>query len=191
MKGISGGDTISARFLHQEFFDFKPEALLLFITNFYPFIDVEDKAFLRRVRILKFPKNFSENSPDLHLQEKINQELSGILNWAIEGYRLYKKEGLCPSPNMLEALENYKKFIDPLDGFFEEIDLFVIPLKQRRDFSLSFPNKAMDALSRSKPILCSCSGSLVNFLEMNSCGFYFDPNSNDALTNEPLSNENS
>ena len=120
MKGISGGDTISARFLHQEFFDFKPEALLLFITNFYPFIDVEDKAFLRRVRILKFPKNFSENSPDLHLQEKINQELSGILNWAIEGYRLYKKEGLCPSPNMLEALENYKKFIDPLDGFFEE-----------------------------------------------------------------------
>ena len=38
MKGISGGDTISARFLHQEFFDFKPEALLLFVTNFYPFM---------------------------------------------------------------------------------------------------------------------------------------------------------
>ena len=72
---------------------------------------------------------------------------------------------------------------EQLDSFFEEIDLFVIPLKQRRDFSLSFPNKAMDALSRSKPILCSCSGSLANFLEMNSCGFYFDPNSNDALTN--------
>lgn len=120
MKGISGGDTLSARFLHQEFFDFKPEALLLFITNFYPFIDVEDKAFLRRVRILKFPRNFSENSPDLYLQEKINKELSGILNWAIEGYRLYKKDGLYPSPNMFEALENYKKFIDPLDGFFEE-----------------------------------------------------------------------
>ena len=94
MKGISGGDTISARFLHQEFFDFKPEALLLFVTNFYPFIDVEDKAFLRRVRILKFPKNFSETTPDLFLREKLKHELSGILNWAIEGYRNYKSQGL-------------------------------------------------------------------------------------------------
>ena len=120
MKGISGGDTISARFLHQEFFDFKPEALLLFVTNFYPFIDVEDKAFLRRVRILKFPKNFSETTPDLFLREKLKHELSGILNWAIEGYRNYKSQGLNPTPNMVEAIENYKKFIDPLDGFFED-----------------------------------------------------------------------
>ena len=72
---------------------------------------------------------------------------------------------------------------ESLDNFFESIDLFVIPLKQRNDFSLSFPNKAMDALSRSKPILCSCSGSLTNFLENNDCGFYFDPKSSNELTN--------
>lgn len=72
---------------------------------------------------------------------------------------------------------------DNLESFFKSTDLIMIPLKQRNDFSLSFPNKAMDALSRSKPILSSCRGSLTNFLEKNDCGYYFNPNSNDELAN--------
>ena len=119
MKGISGGDTLSARFLHQEFFDFEPEAVLLFVTNFYPFIDVEDKAFLRRVRLLRFPKNFSENKPDLRLPEKLQVELPGIINWALQGFQMYQSNGLQPTARMYEELGRYRKFIDPLDGFYE------------------------------------------------------------------------
>ena len=120
LKGISGGDTLSARFLHQEFFDFEPEAVLLFVTNFYPFIDVEDKAFLRRVRLLRFPKNFSENQPDLRLPEKLERELPRVINWALQGFQLYQREGLVPTASMLQELGRYKKFIDPLDGFYED-----------------------------------------------------------------------
>jgi P4 family phage/plasmid primase-like protien len=120
LKGISGGDTLVARFLHQEFFDFEPEALLVICSNYYPFIDVEDKAFLRRVRLLRFPRNFSENAPDLFLRSKLTKELSGILNWALAGYKMYKLEGLEPTPNMLVELDRYQKFIDPLDGFYED-----------------------------------------------------------------------
>lgn len=120
MKGISGGDTLSARFLHQEFFDFEPEAVLLFMTNFYPFIDVEDKAFLRRVRLLRFPKNFSENEPDLRLPEKLKAELPGIINWALGGFQMYKSKGLYPTASMNGELARYRKFIDPLDGFYED-----------------------------------------------------------------------
>ena len=120
LKGISGGDTLVARFLHQEFFDFEPEALLVNCSNYYPFIDVEDKAFLRRVRLLRFPRNFSEDAPDLFLRDKLAKELSGILNWALEGYKMYKREGLEPTPNMLAELDRYRKFIDPLDGFYED-----------------------------------------------------------------------
>jgi putative DNA primase/helicase len=119
MKGISGGDTLSARFLHQEFFDFEPETVLLFMTNFYPFIDVEDKAFLRRVRLLRFPKNFSENEPDLRLTEKLQVELPGIINWALQGFQVYKSTGLNPTASMYGELARYRKFIDPLDGFYE------------------------------------------------------------------------
>jgi putative DNA primase/helicase len=120
LKGISGGDSLSARFLHQEFFDFAPEAVLLFVTNFYPFIDVEDKAFLRRVRLLRFPKNFSENEPDLRLPEKLGMELPGIINWALQGFQMYQSKGLDPTANMLNELSRYRKFIDPLDGFYED-----------------------------------------------------------------------
>tara|TARA_B100000780_G_scaffold273607_1_gene237409 strand:+ start:457 stop:2619 length:2163 start_codon:yes stop_codon:yes gene_type:complete len=120
MKGISGGDTLSARFLHQEFFDFEPEAVLLFVTNFYPFIDVEDKAFLRRVRLMRFPKNFSENEPDLRLPEKLSRELPGIINWALQGFQMYQSKGLDPTANMLEELVRYRKFINPLDGFYQD-----------------------------------------------------------------------
>ena len=120
LKGVSGGDTLVARFLHQEFFDFEPEALLVICSNYYPFIDVEDKAFLRRVRILRFPRNFSEDAPDLFLRDKLVKELSGILNWALAGYKMYKLEGLEPTPNMLAELGRYRKFINPLDGFYED-----------------------------------------------------------------------
>ena len=120
MKGISGGETLSARFLHQEFFDSEPEAVLLFVTNFYPFIDVEDKAFLRRVRLLRFPKNFSKNEPDLRLPEKLARELPSIINWALQGFQMYQRKGLDPTANMHEELVRYRKFIDPLDGFYED-----------------------------------------------------------------------
>jgi len=62
--------------------------LLVICSNYYPFIDVEDKAFLRRVRLLRFPRNFSEDAPDLFLRDKLAKELSGILNWALEGYKM-------------------------------------------------------------------------------------------------------
>ena len=80
VKGISGGDTLSARFLHQEFFDFEPQALLLINTNFYPYCNVEDKAYFRRLRILRFPVNFSEDGADLHLRDKLVLELPGIFS---------------------------------------------------------------------------------------------------------------
>ena len=54
-------------------------------------------------------------------------------------------------------------------------DAFIIPLKQRLDFSLSIPNKAMDAMGSGKMILTSCRGSLSALLHEHHCGFYIDP----------------
>ena len=119
VKGISGGDTMTARFLHQEFFDFEPEAVLLVVTNFYPFGNIEDEAYFRRLRILRFPRNFSDGAPDLHLRERLATELPGILNWAIQGYNLYRSEGLSPTTSMCNELQQYQRFTDPIDGFFE------------------------------------------------------------------------
>jgi putative DNA primase/helicase len=119
VKAMSGGDTMTARFLHKEFFDFQPTAQLLVATNFYPFADPEDKAYFRRLAILRFPKSFADQNPDKELKSKLAAELPGIAAWAVEGYRAYLDEGLELTQSMHSELEKYRRFTDPLTGFFE------------------------------------------------------------------------
>ena len=119
VKAISGGDTLTARFLHKEYFDFEPTAQLLIATNFYPYADPEDKAYFRRLAMLRFPITFTDGNHDKDLKTKLLSELPGIAAWAVEGYRMYLSEGLQMTPSMLAELKNYKKFTDPLTGFFE------------------------------------------------------------------------
>lgn len=119
VKAMSGGDTMTARFLHKEFFDFQPTAQLVVATNFYPYADVEDKAYFRRLAILRFPKSFAEANPDKDLKAKLASELPGIAVWALAGYRAYLEEGLELTCSMHSELERYRQFTDPLTGFFE------------------------------------------------------------------------
>ena len=119
VKAMSGGDTMTARFLHKEFFDFQPTAQLVVATNFYPYADVEDKAYFRRLAILRFPKSFAEANPDKDLKAKLASELPGIAVWAVAGYRAYLEEGLELTCSMHFELEKYRHFTDPLTGFFE------------------------------------------------------------------------
>lgn len=119
VKALSGGDTMTARFLHKEFFDFQPTAQLLVATNFYPFADPEDKAYFRRLAMLRFPNSFADENPDKELKRKLASELPGIAVWAVEGYRAYLEEGLELTPSMRYELDKYRRFTDPLTGFFE------------------------------------------------------------------------
>jgi putative DNA primase/helicase len=119
VKAMSGGDTMTARFLHKEFFDFQPTAQLVVATNFYPYADVEDKAYFRRLAILRFPKSFAEAKPDKDLKAKLASELRGIAVWAVAGYRAYLEDGLELTCSMHSELEKYRQFTDPLTGFFE------------------------------------------------------------------------
>ena len=119
VKAMSGGDTMTARFLHKEYFDFQPTAQLLVATNFYPYADVEDKAYFRRLAILRFPKSFANENPDKELKSKLTSELPGIAVWAVDGYRAYFEEGLDLTSSTRGELDRYRRFTDPLTGFFE------------------------------------------------------------------------
>lgn len=119
VKAMSGGDTMTARFLHKEYFDFQPTAQLVVATNFYPYADPEDKAYFRRLAILRFPRSFALEKPDKALKGKLASELPGIAAWAAAGYRAYVDEGLEPTHSMRRELDNCRRFADPLTGFFE------------------------------------------------------------------------
>jgi putative DNA primase/helicase len=120
IKEMTGGDTISARFLHAEFFEFKPEFKIFLAANHKPVIRGTDHAIWRRVHLIPFDVQIPEEQQDKELPAKLQAELPGILNWAIEGCLLWQREGLMPPQEVTEATEGYREEMDPISDFIAE-----------------------------------------------------------------------
>src|SRR5690606_18650785 len=92
---ITGNSTITARELYQKPISFSPQFTVWFATNFTPNMTTDDAALWSRIIPIHFANVIPEEKQDKKLQEYIIQnELSGILNFAIEGCLLYQTEGL-------------------------------------------------------------------------------------------------
>jgi len=122
VKNLTGGDTITARFLRQEFFDFEPTHTMWLFGNHKPLISGTDDGIWRRLRLIKFAKQFTEEERDDHLKDKLYNELPGVFNWALEGLDKWvangKKLGL-PNSVKRETL-NYRGEMDIIKAFLQE-----------------------------------------------------------------------
>jgi putative DNA primase/helicase len=96
IKEVTGGDLISARFLHAEWFSFKPEFKIFLAANHKPVIRGTDHAIWRRIHLIPFNVQIPEAERDKELPDKLKAELPGILNWAIDGCILWRDQGLTP-----------------------------------------------------------------------------------------------
>jgi putative DNA primase/helicase len=85
IKDVTGGDTISARFMHREFFDFKPQFKLWMRGNHKPQIRGTDEGIWRRIHLIPFLVTIPKREQDKGLVDKLKRELPGILNWALGG----------------------------------------------------------------------------------------------------------
>lgn len=122
LKSLLGRDSITARHLHQREFSFIPKFKLVINTNFLPTI-VDDTVFSSgRINVISFDRHFEPHEQDKHLKEKLrsSSELSGILNWCIEGLRLYRKQGLEPPDKVKEATSTYRADSDKVGSFINE-----------------------------------------------------------------------
>ncbi|MFH1547023.1 MAG: phage/plasmid primase, P4 family, partial [bacterium] len=119
VKQITGGETITARFLHQEFFDFLPQFKLFYATNHKPNIRGSDHAIWRRIRLIPFTIKIEDKDQDKNLESKLSQELTGILNWALEGSLRWQKEGLEIPIEIMAATADYRDEMDILSEFME------------------------------------------------------------------------
>ncbi len=120
VKSITGRDRITARFLHENEFSYIPKFKLFINTNFLPIVADETLFKSGRVRVISFNKHFGPEEQDRHLKDKLLEERSGILNWLLEGWRLYQKEGLLPPKSVVEATEEYAHDSDKLGRFVED-----------------------------------------------------------------------
>jgi len=120
IKSLTGGDRISARFLHKEFFDYWPEYKLWLATNHKPIIKGTDEAIWRRIRLIPFEAHFDEKTKDPNLLNTLQSELPGILLWAIDGCHMWQQDGLTPPEKVKKATLGYREESDVVGEFLSE-----------------------------------------------------------------------
>lgn len=120
IKDLTGGDSMSARFLHQEAFTFRPAFRLWIYGNHKPVIAGTDDGIWRRIRLIPFSVQIPENERDPGLPGKLRAELAGVLAWAVRGRQDYQRQGLNPPQVVTDATKEYRGDSDTLGLFIDD-----------------------------------------------------------------------
>ena len=119
VKQITGGDTVAARFLYGEHFEYRPAFKLWLATNHRPRVDGDDDAIWRRIRLIPFNVSF-RGREDRELEQTLAAELPGILTWAVQGCLAWQSDGLGSAGAVDEATAEYRQEEDVLGAFLTE-----------------------------------------------------------------------
>lgn len=120
VKQITGGDTVTARFLYGDEFDYEPEFKLWMATNHKPLIRGTDDGIWRRMVIIPFTVQIPEHKVDKNLKYKLRREMTAILNWAVEGYQEWQRMGLNEPQIIKQQRDTYRYEMDPIEAFIED-----------------------------------------------------------------------
>lgn len=122
VKSMTGNDTINARFLHENSFDFKPQFKLYINTNYLPFINDMTIFTSGRIIIVPFERHFEEAEQDRTLKDEFAKPevQSAILNWLLDGYRMLNAEGLALPLSVKNATAQYHHDSDKIQLFVED-----------------------------------------------------------------------
>lgn len=122
VKRLTGGDTAKSRGLWQENSKWRVQFSMWLATNNLPRLNSDDNAIWRRVKPIHFAHVAASNGGEvLRLAEKIYaEEASGILNWALDGVRMYQEQGLEDLIQISDAVEAYRKEVDVVEQFLAD-----------------------------------------------------------------------
>ena len=120
LKQLTGDDTVTARKLYSEEFEFKPEFKLWMATNHKPIIRGTDTGIWRRVHMIPFTVQIPQEKVDRNLKYKLQAELPAIFRWAVEGCLLYQQEGLTMPKAVSDCVKEYRREMDVISAFIDD-----------------------------------------------------------------------
>lgn len=120
VKSLSGQDTVTARFLHQEFFEFKPQFKIWIASNYRPLVSGADLGIWRRLKLIPWNVTISPQEDDTGLFDKLCDELPGILNWAVKGCLQWQETRLKEPAIVSKAIDEYRHEQDTLSQFLSD-----------------------------------------------------------------------
>lgn len=121
MKALTGGDTITARFMGKDFFDFPPSHTFLLLGNNQPRVETGGDSVWRRLRLIPFTHTVTDDERIENLQQRlVDEEGPGILAWIVQGAVDYAADGLRTPDEVLAATDTYRAEEDHLGRFVDD-----------------------------------------------------------------------
>ena len=122
LKQLTGGDTITARFLHENSFEFRPHFKLFINTNHLPGVNDMTLFTSNRLRLISFERHFTPDEQDRTLKAFFAQpeNLSAVLNWCLDGLKSYLDIGLAEPENIRRTTDSYRRETDIFAQFAAE-----------------------------------------------------------------------
>jgi len=121
VKEATGGDSIRARRMREDFWQFEPTHKIFLATNHKPEIRGTDNAIWRRVRLIPFNVTIPDAQQDRRLPLKLKTEWPGILRWAVKGCLKWQQQEGLGLPKAVElANQEYRSEMDILAPFIED-----------------------------------------------------------------------
>jgi putative DNA primase/helicase len=120
VKDLTGGDTIQARPLYGKPFNFQPQFNFVMVGNHKPEIRDMSDGMWRRMLLIPFTHVVPEAQRDPNLAAKLQKEGTGVLNWALEGLKDYRLNGLLIPQSISDAVLDYKTAEDIIGDWFSQ-----------------------------------------------------------------------
>jgi putative DNA primase/helicase len=131
LKQLTGGEKMTARHLHKDFFEFTPQFKICLSFNNKPIIRGQDEGIWRRILLVPFEQRYVEpheleanpgaKLKDKDLEARLWEEAPGILNWMLDGYRLWAESGLQIPDKVRAATLEYRHESNPV---YELVDVW-------------------------------------------------------------------
>lgn len=124
MKRVSSTDTINARVLYHEAFDFKPSHTLVLCTNHLPKIGSTEWGTWRRIKLVPFVRCVEQDITPIPDYAQVLQDAEGsaIAQWVIEGaVKFYEKGCKADEPQVVkDATAEYQESENWIANFIGE-----------------------------------------------------------------------
>lgn len=146
MKRLAGGDRLTARRMRQDYHEFRPSHKLWFGANHQPIVMGTDHAIWRRIHLVPCTVTIPDEHQDRSLAKQLQNELPGVLAWAVRGCRKWQQKGLMPPAVVRNATKSYR---DSMDVFGEWLHDHCIPKSDARTPTIDLFDDYHDWATRS------------------------------------------
>jgi len=123
LKQLTGGDTVTARYMYRDYFEFRPQFKLWLAANHRPRVNAQDEAMWRRIIQIPFTHVVPPERRDPGLKRKLTTDAtarSAILAWAVRGCLAWQTHGLAVPDAVRNYTDEYRAENDPIANWLTD-----------------------------------------------------------------------